>query len=365
MRTTGKKIITAPQTIVRNMLNRKKVNPLKPVFTGKKYVEKPNLQLYEYNRETIDEIADYDISAFAGFQEDDRQHWLNIHGIHDVDIVTTICEKLDVHALVMQDILDINQRPKFQEFDDYCFFTLKSVLPTSDYQVVSEQLSFILGKNYLISFQERKADYFEHVRQRIRENVGIVNHRGPDYLLFLLLESILDNYFKTVDNVEKNIEAFGIIDIDSDPSPDVLKDIEQFKREIHLIRKTILPIKEFIAKVEVEQFKLIHKKQIKYFQELKDLCLTLLDSCDQIDVRLESSINLFFSIQGHRMNQVMKTLTVVATIFIPLTFVAGVYGMNFVNMPELNWKWGYFGVWGIMILIFLYMLYYFRRKKWF
>ena len=285
------------QVIVRNILNRKKVNPSKPVFTGKKYVEKPGLQLYEYNKYKVDEITSYDISGFNGFQEDANQHWLNIHGIHDVDIITTICEKLDIHPLVIQDILDINQRPKFQEFEHYSFFTLKSVLPTSDYQVVSEQLSFILGKNYLISFQERKADYFAHVRQRIKENIGIVNHRGPDYLLFLLLESILDNYFKTVDNIEKNIETFGIIDVDSDPSPDVLKDIEQFKREIHQIRKTILPIKEFIAKVEVEQFKLIHKKQIKYFQELKDLCLTLLDSCDQIDVRLESNINLFFSIQ--------------------------------------------------------------------
>lgn len=353
------------QVLVRNILNRKKVNPLKPVFTGKKYTEKPSLQLYEYNKEKINVITDYDISGFDGFREDTNQYWLNIHGIHDVDTVSTICDKLDVHPLIIQDILDINQRPKFQDFDHYCFFTLKSVLPASDNDVISEQLSFILGKNYLVSFQERKADYFEHVRQRIRENIGIVNQRGADYLLFLLLESILDNYFKTIDNIEKNIEAFGFLDVNSDPSPDVLKDIEQFKREIHLIRKTILPIKEFISKVEVEQFKLIHKKQIKYFQELKDLCLTLLDSCDQIDVRLESSINLFFSIQGHRMNQVMKTLTVVATIFIPLTFIAGVYGMNFANMPELQWKWGYFGIWGIMLLVFLAMLYYFRRKKWF
>lgn len=364
MRKNKNELVKA-QDLVRNILNRKKVNPLKPVFTGNKYVEKPGLQLYEYDHEKVNEILDYDHLQFDGFQQDDRQHWLNIHGIHDVDLVTAICNKLDVHPLVIQDILDTNQRPKFQEFDHYCFFTLKSVLPATGYQVVSEQLSFILGKNYLVSFQERKADYFTHVRQRIKENIGIVNHRGPDYLLFLLLESILDNYFKTVDNIERNIETFGIIDVNSDPSPDVLNDIEQFKREIHLIRKTILPIKEFIAKVEVEQFNLIHKKQIKYFLELKDLCLTLLDSCDQIDVRLESSINLFFSIQGHRMNQVMKTLTVVSTIFIPLTFIAGVYGMNFINMPELNWKWGYFGILGIMLFVFLLMLNYFHKKKWF
>ncbi len=369
IRSTGKKLIQAPlkvpQVIVRNILNRKKVNPSKHVFTGKKYVEKPSVQLYEYNQDKVIEKIDYDISDFNGFKEDELQHWLNIHGLHEVDKVATICEKLDIHSLVIQDILDINQRPKFQQFDNYCFFTLKSVLPTSNYHVVSEQLSFILGKNYLVSFQEKKADYFEHVRQRIRENIGIVNHRTPDYLLFLLLESILDNYFKTIDNIENNIEEFGIIDVNSDPSPDVLKDIEQFKREIHLIRKTLLPIKEFLLKVEVEQFNLIHKKHIKYFMELKDLCLTLLDSCDQNEVRLESNINLFFSVQGHRMNQVMKILTVVATIFIPLTFIAGIYGMNFSYMPELNWKWGYFMIWGFMILVFLLMIYYFRKKKWF
>ncbi len=358
-------MVIETKKMVRILLNRKKVNPLKPVFTGNKYLEQPSIQMYEYNSESVSENKEYKAGDFIGFPDDEKQHWLNIHGIHDVDIVESICNKLNVHGLVIQDILDINQRPKFQDFDEYCFFTLKSVLPTLDYQVMSEQLSFILGKNYLVSFQERKADYFEHVRQRINGNIGIVNHRGPDYLLFLLLESILDNYFKTVDNIEKQIDEFGIIDIDSDPSPDILKDIEQYKREIHLIRKTILPIKEFIAKVEAGQYALIRKKQIKYFLELKDLCLTLLDSCDQIDVRLESNINLFFSIQGHRMNQVMKILTIVATIFIPLTFIAGVYGMNFANMPELNWKWGYFIVWGIMLVIFLLMLYYFRKKNWF
>lgn len=358
-------LIKAPQAIVRVILNRKKVNPTKPVFTGKKYVEKPSLQLYSYNREETSIIPEFDISELNGFHDQEHNHWLNIHGLHDVELVTNICGKLEIHPLVIQDILDTNQRPKFQEFDEYCFFTLKSVSPTADLQVVSEQLSFLLGRNYLVSFQEKKGDYFQHVRQRIKDNLGIVNHKGPDYLLFLLLESILDNYFATIDNIEKNIETFGIIDINSDPSPDILNDVEQFKREIHLIRKTLIPIKEFIAKVELEQFKLIHKKQIKYFLELKDLCLTLLDSCDQIEVRLESNINLFFSIQGHRMNQVMKTLTVVATIFIPLTFIAGVYGMNFANMPELNWKWGYFIVWGIMFLVSLVMLYYFRRKKWF
>lgn len=222
-----------------------------------------------------------------------------------------------------------------------------------------------MGSNYLVSFQERKADYFDHIRQRLRGNVGIIRERGSDYLLFLLLESILDNYFKTVNDIENRIEKLRLIDTEIDPSPHTLKTIELYKRQIHQIKKTIIPIKEFVTKIERENFSFVEKKQIKYFLELRDLCLSLIDDCEHIEIRLESNINLFFSVQGHRMNQVMKTLTVVATIFIPLTFIAGIYGMNFSNMPELSWKWGYFGIWAIMIIIFAGMLYYFKKKKWY
>lgn len=351
--------------MVNKILNRKKINPAKPVFTGKKYLEKPSIQLFEYSKESLSENSKFELKDFKGFPDDLKQHWLNIHGIHDVNLVQELCKQLEIHSLVLQDILDVNQRPKFQEFDHYFFLTIKSILPAENLNIDSEQLSFILGKNFLVSFQEKKADHFDHVRQRLRDKMGTVNHRGSDYLLFLLLESILDNYFKTIENIEKREESFGIIDINSDPSPNLLTNIELLKRELHIIKKTLLPIKEFIIKVERENIALIQPKHIKYFLELKDLCLTLLDNCDHVEFRLESSINLFFSVQGHRMNQVMKILTIVATIFIPLTFVAGVYGMNFTNMPELTWKWGYFGIWAIMILIFIFMLYYFKRKKWF
>lgn len=351
--------------MVKKLLNRKKINPLTPVFTGNKYSEKTSLQLFDYNKDEVTETENYSLQNFVGFADETKQHWLNIHGIHEIDQILKICNVLQIHDLVIQDILDINQRPKFQQFDNYCFLTIKSILPDESQQIQTEQISFVLGKNYLVSFQERKADYFSHVRQRIREKIGIVNQRTPDYLLFLLLESILDNYFKTIDNIEQQIDSFGLIDMNSDPSPSLLSTIEQYKRQIHLIKKTIAPIKEFILKIERENISLIQQKHVKYFLELKDLCLTLIDSCDHNDMRLESSINLFFSVQGHRMNQVMKTLTVVATIFIPITFIAGVYGMNFTNIPELSWKWGYFGFWGIIVCILIFMLSYFKRKRWF
>lgn len=351
--------------MVRKILNRKKLNPSVPIFTGVRYAEKLSIQLFKYNSNDCFEDSDYSQNKFEGFEQTDFQYWLNIHGLHDIEKVRSICDKLGVHDLAIQDILDINQRPKFQEYEKNWFFTLKSIIPSSNSHLEQEQLSFILGGNFLVSFQEKKADYFDHIRDRLRKKVGIIRERGSDYLLYLLLESILDNYFKTVNDIERKIESFGLVDIDTDPSPLTLKTIEFHKRQIHQIKRTIIPIKEFVTKIEREQFGFIQKKHIKYFYELRDLCLSLIDDCENIEGRLDSSINLFFSVQGHRMNQVMKTLTVVATIFIPLTFIAGIYGMNFSNMPELNWVWGYYGVWAVILLVLFGMLVYFKRKKWF
>jgi magnesium transporter len=346
-------------------LNRKKSNPQNPIFTGIRYTDDFKMQLFTYNEHELDENSDFLEQNFNGFPDETKQYWLNTHAIHDVEQVRSICKKTGIHDLVIQDILDINQRPKFQQYEDYIFFSIKSLLPSETIEIEAEQLSFVLGKNFLISFQERKADHFEHVRHRLRENIGISRERTTDYLLFLLLESILDNYFKTIDSIEDKVDNFALIDINEDPSPELLNLIEIHKRQLHFIKKTIIPIRDFATKIEREQFKLIQPKHLKYFFEIKDICLTLLDNCDKIEARLESNINLFFSIQGHRMNQVMKTLTVVSTIFIPLTFLAGIYGMNFTNIPELNWKWGYFGFWLIILVIFILMLFYFKRKKWF
>jgi len=209
------------------------------------------------------------------------------------------------------------------------------------------------------------ADYFDHIRERLRKNIGIVRRRGTDYLIYLMLESILDNYFKTLDRIEESIIKIKLTDKTRELNTDILNNIEFYKRELNQIKKNIVPIKDFVHTMEREDFSMIEERHEKYFYELKDLCLTLIDQCDQMELRLESNVNLFFSIQGDRMNQVMKTLTVVATIFIPLSFFAGVYGMNFKKIPELNLEWGYYGFWGMIILVTAGMIYYFRKKRWF
>lgn len=347
-----------------SMLDRKKADPGKYTFTGTSPVEKVEMQLFKYKKDACFENKSIPLSGIERIEQDGFNYWLNTHGINETETIETICKRQNIHTLVIQDILDVNQRPKYQEYENFSFLTLKSILP-SDKDVVTEQISFVFGKKFLISFQERKADYFEHLRYRLREDKGIIRERGADYLLYAMLESILDNYFKTLSKLDNDIENLGITDSQKDPSLDALQMIESHKKFVHYIKKSMFPIKEFVLIVERGECQFIEERHMKYFLEIKDLCLTLLDSCDMILASLESNTNLFFSVQGHRMNQVMKTLTIVATIFIPLTFLAGVYGMNFSHMPELEWKYAYFAIWLVFVLIFFGMVLYFRKIKWF
>lgn len=345
------------------LLNRKKTDPTQFVFTGDKSVGEIDIQLFKYKTDECIETKDIAPSDVERFDGNSYQYWLNIYGLSDSAAIASICQKQGIHDLVIQDILDVNQRPKFQEFDDFCFLTIKSVIPASP-EMDMEQVSFVMGKGYLISFQERKADYFEHIRYRLRERKGIVRERGEDYLLYTMLESILDNYFKKLEQLDRDVEQLDLLNKKVDLSPAILETIERNKKSVHIIKKAILPIKEFTLAVEREGSPYIEKRHIKYFLEIKDLCLTLLDSCDTLAASLDSSANLFFSVQGHRMNQAMKTLTIVATIFIPLTFIAGIYGMNFEHMPELEWKYGYAAVWALILIIFTGMIVYFRKRRW-
>lgn len=345
-------------------LNRKKDDPSKYIFTGDLTSERIDIQLFKYKKENCEENRNISPENVKAFENNGDNYWLNIYVLNEPETIASICEKHGIHSLVIQDILDVNQRPKFQEYENFSFLTLKSIVP-SEGEMITEQISFVFGANFLISFQERKVDFFEHIRVRLRENKGILRERAADYLLYAMLESILDNYFKTLNKIDEEIEMFNFTDMKKEPTPDALEIIENHKKFVHFIKKFILPIKEFSQIVERGECQYIEQKHIKYYLEIKDLCLTMIDSSDMILASLESATNLFFSLQGHRMNQVMKTLTIVATIFIPLTFVAGIYGMNFTNMPELEWKYGYFSIWFIMILIFCGMVLYFRKKKWF
>lgn len=348
----------------RNLLDRKKKNPANFIFTGIESNETVGIQLFEYSKSHFEEKTDIKIEDIGDIQGTEYKSWLNFHGISQSDMVVSLCKNLNIDDLTIQDILDINQRPKFQEYDDYGFLTIKTTVPgTDDLEV--EQISFIFNQSYLVSFQERKADYFEHLRHRLRNNSGIIREKGVDYLLFALLEATIDNYFVTLDDIVNHSQKFNYAQMKVNASPDILEQIERHRMFINFIKNAIQPIKEFLIVNEREPFNFIGKKNQKYFLELKDLCSTLIDNCNSISASLESSANLFFSVQSHKMNQVMKILTIVSTIFIPLTFIAGIYGMNFKFMPELEMRYGYFAVWGLNLLIAFAMILFFRSRKWF
>lgn len=350
---------------LRNRSRSRIINTLTPEFIGEQFLDHQEIQLFTYDKDAFKEETAYNTDDEAHVYEEGKVKWLNIHGLHDSDLISKICKKINLPMFVIQDILDTGQRTKVQDLGEYLFISIRSILPSTDHDFEVEQISFILGDNTLFSFQEKKGDHFEHVRARIREDAGIVRKKGADFLLFLLIQGIVENYFATLDQLELAVreKADPLLVDNTDPS--IVGTIEHFKRKLLQLRKNISALRDGMQSIEKGTVKMIGDDQLKYYFDLKDNCLNLLETIDALELRLESSENLFFSLQGHKMNQVMTTLTIMAAIFIPLTFLAGIYGMNFENMPELGWKWSYFVLLGIMAVVSLGLIYYFKKRKWF
>lgn len=309
-------------------------------FTGDE--EKAMETTVTYLKYTKDEFTASSEQSLLHKNKEKLISWISVVGMKNTAQITKLCQENGVHRLSIQDILDVNQRPKSQQFENYLLLILK--LPRfEDNKLTTEQISLVVKENSIISFQESDSKIFEHIKQRLSMDKGVIREKNEFYLLYTILESIADDYLKTLNNIETNISNINF-KLNEEPSSLELDKLERCKRNIYFIKKSIYPIRDFTIKVENKEI-VFSEDVTKYFYEIKDLCLTIIDDSDIISNAIESNVNLFFSIQGQRMSQVMKTLTVVATIFIPLTFIAGVYGMNFTNMPELNLKYGYVGSW--------------------
>ncbi len=345
--------------------NRKRKNPSQRQFVGRNLGVVPELQLFKYRKEDYIEITSLKHpDELKNFLEPEYRYWLNLNGIQEIDLVKAVCDKLNMHNLIIDSILDFAHVSKFQEFENNYYFSISSLMANNTLELEYEQISFVLGEDYVVTFQEKVGDHFNHIRERIREGLGIIRERSCDYLLCLLLEAILDDYQKNIEKLEISESEINSFDLELDPSPNVLREIETHKVKVDQIKRALISLREIFLKIEREKPKLIQPKHMKYYIELKDFSISLIDICDRLTSRLESASNLFFSIQSHRMNQVMKILTVVSSIFIPLSFLVGVYGMNFDNMPELQWRWGYFVLIGVMLTLIISMIIYFRKKKW-
>jgi magnesium transporter len=267
--------------------------------------------------------------------------------------------------LSVEDVYTEKRRPKLEEYPNYMFFSIRSALPHTDSNVIlrQEQISFILGKNYLISFQERSSDHFTDVRDRIEKKRGKIRFKGADFLLFRMLDAIVDNYFEVLEDITDKIEILEMKLI-RNPNSDTLKLIEYQKRKLIELRKIVLPLKDVTFQLEKLRSPFLELENHHYFADLKDNCMAILEEIDANKQILEGMANLYYAVQGQRMNEIMKVLTVVSAIFIPLTFIAGVYGMNFKYMNETQHPYSFYIMIGIMVTIGLALLILFIKRGW-
>jgi magnesium transporter len=335
------------------------------VFAGQRLVESVKITVLDYDEQNFQEKQVSNIEDCFEFKTKPTVTWINIDGLHDVGIIGKIGSHYEIHPLVLEDILHTGQRPKFDDTEKYIFVVLMMLRFDEENQVIlSEQVSIVLGTNFVISFQESIGDVFDQVRDRIRNCKGKVRKLGPDYLMYSLLDAIVDEYFVILEKLGEKIE-FLEDELVNNPANSTLKAIHHLKREMIFLRKSVWPLRELISSLRRSESNLIQESTEAYLRDVYDHTIQVIDTVESFRDMVAGMLDLYLSSLSNRMNEVMKVLTIIATIFIPLTFVAGVYGMNFHNMPELNWKYGYLLALLIMLIIGSGMLYYFKRKKWF
>jgi magnesium transporter len=296
-------------------------------------------------------------------------NWLNIHGLNDTDIIKAVGDFLQVDNFMLGDILNTTKRTKLDEYHEVLFFNIKSLLPVENSDSIAvEQISFLLKNGILVSFQEKRSDFFTHIRERIRTHSGIVRDKKADYLLYLLLDAVMENFYITIENEEDRVEELINLSKTS-TSPQILEQIEKHRDNFNFLKRSIIPLRDSLYSIKSIKddnvFNTIEHDNYSFFSRLHQKCLELLEQIEYDLTSLDSASNFYFSAQNQKMNQVMKTLTVVSVFFMPLTFIVGIYGMNFDNMPELHWQYGYFLVLAFMLVLLLGMIYYFKKKKWY
>jgi magnesium transporter len=335
------------------------------VHIGEKKAESVRITYIDYDEQNIEEKQVTDIKECFPFKATPTVTWINIDGIHDVDIIEKVGKHFDLHPLILEDILNTTQRPKFEDYDSHLFVVLKMLTSAGEKQLVqSEQVSMVVGRNFVISFQESIGDVFEPIRDRIRNSKGRIRKMGADYLAYALLDAIVDGYFSVLETIGDTIESMEER-LAKDPTEAILRQIHSLKREMIFLRKSIWPLRELISNLQRSESGLIAQSTDVFLRDVYDHTIQVIDTVESFRDIVSGMLDLYLSSISNKMNAVMKVLTIIATIFIPLTFVAGIYGMNFKYMPELEWRWSYAVVWLVMIVIAVGMIKYFRNKKWF
>lgn len=334
------------------------------VHVGKERTEKVKITVIDYDEKQFEEKEAKKVEECFPFKDKPTATWINVDGIHQIDIIEAIGKHFCIHPLVLEDIVNAAQRPKMEDFGDYIFVVLKMIhYDEEEEEIKAEQVSLIIGQNFVISFQEREGDVFNPIRERIRSSKGRIRKMGADYLAYALIDAVVDNYFVILEKLGEKLEGIEE-ELVTNPTPETLQTIHHLKRDMISLRKSVWPLREVTSGLERVESKLVHKSTRIYLRDVYDHTVQVIDSVETSRDMLSGMLDVYLSSISNRMNEVMKVLTIIATIFIPLTFIAGIYGMNFQNMPELEWHWGYPVVWLVIAAILFLMVIYFKRKKW-
>lgn len=344
-------------------VSKKGLPPGANIYTGQHTLDYTKIELIRYNANQHEQL-EINADELTTYHQDTYNHWLNITGIHDAALVKQFTETFGIHILHQEDIMNVFQRPKAEEESNYWFAVLKMVSWDSKlHEPVEEQLSFFLAGDTLITFQERPGDIFGPIRDRLKDANSKARQRKADYLFYLLIDIIVDQYFEVVDKLGEKLEILEDSIMDN-YNENLLAEIQNNKKDLILMRKITYPVREVLIKLMRNENNLIEEKNIRYLRDIYDHTIQILDTIDsyrEINVSLK---DIYLNMVSHELNKVMKMLTIISTVFIPLTFIVGVYGMNFDIMPELRWAFGYALVWLVMIIIVVALIVYFRRKKW-
>ena len=342
----------------------KGMSPGSLIFIGNKKVDNIRIRVIDYDGTQLKEGELKDIAEGAIYKQTNTVTWINVDGLHDLSLMKEIGQTFDLHPLLMEDILNTGQRPKLEEFDNCLFVVLKMLrYDTEKQMIVSEQLSLVLGETFLLTFQEQPGDVFEPVRDRIRKQKARIRASGIDYLAYALMDCVVENYVFIIERLGEQIEDIEEEILESADSA-VMEKINAFKREMNFIRKSVRPAREAILQLSKLDSELINDQTLPFLKDLQDLITHAAEVIDTYRDMLSDQLNLYNSVVGNRMNDIMKVLTIFAAIFIPLTFIAGIYGTNFEYLPELKFKYSYFIFWSVMLSVAVVMLIYFRKKKW-
>jgi magnesium transporter len=330
---------------------------------GHKKKDRTEISIINYDENHCVEKENVHVGKCSSYLKPETITWINVDGLHEIDVLEKLGAQFDIHQLVLEDILNTGHISKIETFEKYIYVVLKTFHYNENGSLVSEQISIILGKGYVITFTEKANDLFKPLQKRIKESIGRIRKMGSDYLAYAILDLIVDRYINILENLSEKVE-FLEEQLITSPESNSLMMINRLKREVLLLNKSIRPLKNIIDLLRVDDSGLIADKMSIFLRDLYDHTLQVTDTIESMREILTEMLSIYLSSVSNKMNSVMKVLTIIATIFIPLTFLAGIYGMNFEWMPELGWHWAYPGLLGLMVVIGVAMVLYFKRKDW-